>query len=283
MGIRLYGINYGYMGMDKEFLLFPSPNYILHSQRREGSKVWYRCPALGYIIEHPEGRILFETGLSARHPEEWFPEWQFLLDLSEVTPEVCLEGRLRQLGLGPEDFRYVVQGHLHCDHAGGLRLFEEANTTIVVHEDEYRYAMEIQLDREQQVASFFLPQDWAFFSRRRPLTVYGDQELLKDVWLVSLPGHTPGTMGLLVRLSHTGWVFLTSDALYLHESYGPPAVGTPVTWNVERWARSIEKIRRLARERDAFLFPGHDETGVKHTGEQTEFREIRYHPDYIYE
>ncbi len=46
MGIKVMGLNLGYMGGDKELLVFPHPNYILHSQRREGAKTWYRIPAL---------------------------------------------------------------------------------------------------------------------------------------------------------------------------------------------------------------------------------------------
>ena len=52
------------MGMDRELMVFPHPNYILHSQRRQAEKVWYKCPALAYVVDHPDGRILFETGIS---------------------------------------------------------------------------------------------------------------------------------------------------------------------------------------------------------------------------
>jgi len=45
MGIKVMGLNLGYMGGDKELLVFPHPNYILHSQRREGAKTWCRIPA----------------------------------------------------------------------------------------------------------------------------------------------------------------------------------------------------------------------------------------------
>jgi glyoxylase-like metal-dependent hydrolase (beta-lactamase superfamily II) len=97
---------------------------------------------------------------------------------------------------------------------------------------------------------------------------------------VESPGkHTPGTTGALLHLEHAGAVFLTDDAMYTHETYGPPAVGTPMTWDVPHWSASIDKIRKLATEHSAFLFPGHDETGVKvwdpHT---TEFEKIAFYP-----
>lgn len=279
MGIKLKGLQLGYMGMDYELMVFPHPNHALMAGgRREGQKTWYQCPALSYLIEHPDGLILWETGISTNWKAEWLAGWQYLVDLSNVTPEVCLEARLKSVGLAPEDFTYVIQGHLHTDHAGGLRLFEDAGATIVCHEDEYKYVTQIGV-----ADNFFVRADWDFLGYKRPTTTYGDQQILKDVWLLSLPGHTPGTMGLLTKLDHTGWVLLTSDALYTHDSYGPPAVGTPITWSAEQWARSVEKVRATATDHDAFVFPGHDETGVKQADGAVEFKQIQYLPEHVYE
>src|SRR5947209_953902 len=114
MSIKIRGLNLGYMGVDKEFLLFPHPDYILHTQRQEAPHIWYQCPALSYIIDTPDGRILWETGISSRWEDEWPDAWKYLIDMTGVTPEVCLENRLKEVGLGPDDFKYVVMGHLHC-------------------------------------------------------------------------------------------------------------------------------------------------------------------------
>ena len=171
----------------------------------------------------------------------------------------------------------MVQGHLHCDHAGGLRLFETTATTVICHEDEWKFVSQVE-----QADFYYSRADWNFFARRRPVTVYGDQEILSDVWVISLPGHTPGTMGLLVRLSHTGWVMLTSDALYTHESYGPPAVGSPIVWDREKWGASVEKIRKIGGSRNAFILPGHDRTGIQHREGTVGLRQIDLSPGHIY-
>jgi glyoxylase-like metal-dependent hydrolase (beta-lactamase superfamily II) len=282
MGIKLTGIHLGYMGLDYDLLLHPHPDHILHTGLTQMSRTWYQCPSLGYIIDHPDGRVLWNTGISPDWSHEWLAEWQWMLDLQRVTPETCLEARLKLLGLGPEDFKYVVQGHLHTDHAGGLRLFEQAGATVLLHEDEFKHVAKIQT-----AENFFNRQDWRFIFDKKPTLLYGDQEILKGVQVVSLPGHTPGTTGVLLHLDHTGAVFLTDDAMYTHETYGPPAVGTPITWDVPRWNASIERIRKLATEHSAFLFPGHDETGVKVRDPHiTEFKKIEFHPfspGYCYE
>ena len=56
MGISLKGVNLGYMGLDMSLLV----------EKPELQNVPYQCPAIAYIIEHPDGRILWETGVSAR-------------------------------------------------------------------------------------------------------------------------------------------------------------------------------------------------------------------------
>ncbi len=278
MGIKLKALTLGTMGIDYEMLVFPHPKYILTAQRREGQKVWCQCPAISYLIEHPDGLVLWETGIATTFSAEWAPEWQALIDMSAVTPDVCLEQRLRALKIGPEDITYVIQGHLHCDHAGGLRLFETAGTNIVCHEEEYRFVTQIET-----TDFFYSRPDWHFLGRKPPITTYGDQEILKDLWLISLPGHTAGMMGLLAKLDHTGWVMLTSDALYTHESYGPPAVGSPIVWDRDKWAASVEKIRKIGVARNAFILPGHDQTGLQHRAGGVEPCEIKFFPGHVHQ
>src|SRR3712207_1135285 len=154
MGIKIRGLNLGYMGLDYELMVFPHPNHALTAHRKEGTKTWYQCPSLAYIIEHPDGRILWETGLSANFQEEWLDGWKYLVDLSGITPDTLLEARLKSVGLAPEDFKYVIQGHLHCDHAGGLRLFEDAGATIVCHEDELKHVTQVA-----EAENFFVRAD----------------------------------------------------------------------------------------------------------------------------
>ena len=273
MAIRLTGIHCGYMGLDYELLVFPHPNHVLHTGVTQLPKMWYKCPSLAYVIDHPDGRVLWNTGISRNATQEWLPEWQWLVDLQGVTPETILEAQLKSLGLGPEDFKYVVLGHLHTDHAGGLRMFEQAGATILVHEDEFNHVAKIEA-----AENFFNRRDWCFLFDKKPTLLYGDQELLKGLRVLSLPGHTPGTTGVLVQLDRTGAVLLTDDAMYTHETYGPPAISSPMTWDISHWSSSIEKIRRVATEHNAFLFPGHDETGIKVHGDHSEFRKIEFHP-----
>ena len=278
MGIKMYGLQLGTFGLDLELILPGHPSLALSPDRTDKKKTWYQCPALAYVIEHPEGRILFETGLSPNWANEWPKEW-LGQGWSDVKPEEFLEAKLKSIGKGPDDFDIVVMGHMHCDHAGGLRLFENAGAEIILHEDEYRGVIGLEED-----AYFMSRADYDFLPRKKPTLVYGEQQLLKGVRLVSLPGHTWGTMGMMVELDHTGWVMLTTDAMHHHETYGPPAVGNMISVSQENWNQSIEKIRRYATKYEALIAPGHSETGIKqHADGTSEFVKLKYYPGQVYE
>jgi N-acyl homoserine lactone hydrolase len=278
MGTKIKAMKVAQYGVDLELLVFPHPEIALTKSRQEGHKVWYRCPSLAYVIDHPEGLILWETSLSENFSEDWPEPWQQLVDLDGVSADDLLEAHLKRAGLGPEDFRYVIMGHLHCDHAGGLRLFEHAPAEIICHEDELRHVMSLEGDQE-----FYIRSDTSFLARKRPITVCGDMEILRDLTLHSLPGHTPGTIGLSTRLSHCGWMLLASDAIYTHTSYGPPPVGSSIVWDREEWRRSVEKLRRIANATDALLLPGHDTVGIRHQCGQEMLESVELLPDGYYE
>lgn len=279
MSIKLRGLNLGYIGLDRELLAFPHPKYILHSQKKEGKKSWYDNPVISYVLDSPDGLILFDTGVSDSHTEEWLPEWEWLVDVTGITPDVCLEERLKSIGLAPDDFKYVIIGHLHVDHAGGLRLFREAGVEVIMHADEYKHATSVMAPE-----NFYVPEDWAGLTEAKAPTLLDEEtEIVKGVRTISLPGHTPGTMGLVIDLEHTGAVILSSDAIHTHENCGPPPVANVLAMDLARWAQSVEKLQRIAAERNAFVFPGHDETGLQFTGTDFAPKEISFTPNYIYE
>jgi glyoxylase-like metal-dependent hydrolase (beta-lactamase superfamily II) len=267
--VTLRGLNLGNFGLDMSALL-DAPQYY---------GVPYACPALAYIVEHPDGRVLFETGLSDLAVEEWPPEWQEGADLTTVLPEHKLEARLKQLGLGPEDFRYVVLGHLHSDHAGGARIFRDAGVEIVVHEAEYDYVKSLP----EPSMNFFNKVDWEVIEHvEHTLVNEASFELLPGIELVHLPGHTPGLMGVKIELAHSGTVLLTTDAMYRHETYEPPGIGSQTVWDPVQWKESLEKIRRIATANEALIFPGHDGEAIKQFATHTELRQFEFTPAFSY-
>jgi glyoxylase-like metal-dependent hydrolase (beta-lactamase superfamily II) len=79
-------------------------------------------------------------------------------------------------------------------------------------------------------------------------TVSGDTGFLPGVTLIEAPGHTPGTMALRVDLADEGTMLFTSDAVYMGDSYGPPATPAASANDLSQWYASVEKLRGIAEQ-----------------------------------
>src|SRR5690348_6722778 len=77
-------------------------------------------PIYAWVIEHPEGMIVIDTGETARTAQPgYFPWWHPFFQLAvrvQVRPEEEIGPQLQALGIAPGDVRHVVLTHLHTDH-----------------------------------------------------------------------------------------------------------------------------------------------------------------------
>lgn len=251
-GLKITPLFHGNMHVDKELLLTGHPaSFLTKSSHGPKNRIWCETPSFTYLIEHPDGRLLFDATISKHWEQEWLPEYRELAPYDDYTEEQLLENTLKRHGLGPEDIDYVFLSHLHVDHAGNARLFASTDTRILLHEDEFAAAA-----AREQDGDFFLRVDYDIPGARF-VTLPGDTEILKDVHALSVPGHTEGTMALMLHLQHSGTLVLTSDACYLKESYDSE-VGSEISANLEQWKRSLRKLKMMARAYGATVIPGHD-------------------------
>jgi N-acyl homoserine lactone hydrolase len=143
-----------------------------------------RWPNSIHVIEHPEGRVLVDTGMIDSTPE-LDAEWGVRFDASMI----------------PRDVVCVINTHLHFDHCGGNRLF--AGTPIHVQRAE----------REAARAEGYTIPSWAEFAGATYVEHDGKAEIVSGVRVLPTPGHTPGHQSVLVD-SEDGLVVIGGDVGY---------------------------------------------------------------------
>ena len=65
-------------------------------------------------------------------------------------------------------------------------------------------------------------------------------------------------MSMQVDLPDSGTMIFTSDAVYMGDSYGPPAAPAAIVNNLESWFASVEKLRGIQEQTNATMVFGHD-------------------------
>ncbi|MDJ0789553.1 MAG: N-acyl homoserine lactonase family protein [Myxococcota bacterium] len=210
-----------------------------------------RVPVPAYLIEHPKGLVLFDSGLHrdlAHEPEKRIGATARVFEC-EITPEDDVAARLEAIDVDPARVDLLVTSHLHFDHVGGhARL---PNAELVVQGVEW----EIGLDAERARANHFNPDDYDLGHPVR--TVSGEHDVFGDGSVVCLPthGHTPGHQSLRVRLE-SGDVVLAADACYLRRTLEEGLI-PPIVSDADAMRASLDRLRAL-RDGGARIFYGHD-------------------------
>src|ERR1700680_2229712 len=98
------------------------------------------APVSFYVITHPKGNIIFDTGNNDKtitDPDGWWGPLAKGFGL-KMTKDDAIPAQLAKIGLKTDDIKYVVAGHLHLDHGGNISQFP--NSTLVVQDDELKAA-----------------------------------------------------------------------------------------------------------------------------------------------
>jgi N-acyl homoserine lactone hydrolase len=221
-------------------------------------------PILAWLVAHPEGLIVVDTGETARTAEPgYFPRWHPYYRMGvreEVGPEQEIGPQLERLGFDPLDVRWVVMTHLHTDHAGGLHHFP--NSEILVTDTELAIASgwrgRLRGYLSHRFPEWFAPRAVAF--RDRPLGPFPASVPLTDagdVQLVPTPGHTPGQMAVVIEDEGDLVIFLAGDSSYT-EAFMLDEVVDGVSPDDGVARQTLRNIRTLASERRTVYLPSHD-------------------------
>jgi len=229
-----------------------------------------------YVIEHASGLILFDTGQDRASvtDETYFPGGAtgylyHRLARFDIGEGDTLTAQLATLGYAPADVDTAIVSHLHQDHIGGLAELADAELLVAAAEwaelakpaPEPRGFLRshIQLPglKWHQV-SLEHTSDRSLAPFTEALDVMGDGSLT----LLPTPGHTAGSMSLLVRRAGRPPLLLVGDLTYgadILQRGQIPGVGSR-----RRLAESSRKVLALGEQQPGLLvLPAHDPTAAQ--------------------
>ena len=238
-GLSVYAFTCGWLEGDLAYLM-------------EGGDGRVDLPIPSYLIEHPKGSMLFDTGM---HPDcQRDPAGRVgarIAGLFEFRyrPGEEIAARLKAIGRDPARIDLIVNSHFHFDHVGGNALVP--NATMVVQRREW----EAGIDPDIAAKRGFDRRDFDLGHKR--MLVDGEYDVFGDGSVVCLPtpGHTPGHQSLKLRLK-SGEIVLAADACYFCRTLRERRLPR-FCFDRDQMHASLDRLAQFERAR-ARIFFGHD-------------------------
>ena len=235
--IKIHVLHCGYMQVSPDLPFGNSTKLVGSARQRlvpEGKRV--TLPVSAYLIEHPKGLILVDTGwcrdlspkgvYDAQAVKRVLPGHLAALYHPYVPEGMAIHEQLEARGIRPKDLDMVLLTTFNPEHVAGLRHVKDAKR-ILVAETEYFWNCRFVYQARQQKALFAgIPMEHFWFRGSSLGTNRWAFDLLEDetVMCVNVPGNTEGMTAVVIQngelLEHKRkFVILTSDTAYAPRSW----------------------------------------------------------------
>ncbi len=220
-------------------------------------------PVFVWLILHPEGVFLIDTGETARTnqpdffpPGEgwlWHRNFNFYLNASDEAGSA-----LRRIGLSPAEVNTVVLTHAHMDHTDGMNQFPNATMLFS--------AAELSLVHRMGSAAGCVPSQWNPSLRIQPITYQPDKTLpfgqsypltkAGDLLAIPTVGHTMGHQSVMLR-KHGLTLFFAGDVSFTDDRLRHQ-VADGMTTNLGILHRTQRTVLDYVTDTPTVYLPTHD-------------------------
>nr|WP_246461401.1 MBL fold metallo-hydrolase [Nocardia transvalensis] len=172
-----------------------------------------------FLVVHPQARFLVDPAICAAVHKRVLPGLPFPVGMlvSPEKPVLGLADALAARDLSGEDIDFTLATHLHWDHISGL-LDMPGSVELRVPAAEYEWATSGDRAPYGVVRAPLVDRAHSDLDLDGPpvLTFTRSRDLFGDgaVILVDLPGHTPGSIGVLLAVDDGTRVLLVGDAIW---------------------------------------------------------------------
>ena len=250
-------LNHGYVEGDlAQNVALPRPG---SRHDKTPRAIWTKFPLYSVLIQHEDtGWVLYDTGYNPADNEGRLPE--SFLDYFPLfaTKEDYLESRLKSLGLTADDIDLVIVSHTHWDHMGGVELFgnTRAGKNIITSGLDYSLGITNSHRTTNPIDGGYIK--WNYHYEGLDFNfIDEDYKINDEIELITLVGHTPMVLGLMLHLESGTYIF-PSDACGLRQNYGPPSRPPGFLYDSLGFVATIKKLNELVEKYDATIFFSHD-------------------------
>ncbi len=236
------------------------------------SSEWTEIPINAFLIHHRSGPVLFDTGMDPAIVSD--PKYvysalgRFLLRKIfrlHIGAEHALAAQLARRRVEPSEVRTVVISHTHFDHVGGISAVPQAQ--LLLSEAEWAHANRSDAEKNWilrkhlalstanwQPIEFAPPNERCLEHSSGAYDLAGDGSMV----LLPTPGHTPGSVSLLLRSANMRPVLLIGDLSYGAEQLMNDEL--PGRGDRRALKESYAKVRALMQKLPNLLIvPSHDD------------------------
>lgn len=221
-------------------------------------------PVSCYLIEHPRGRVLIDSGWHSKYVTEKPHRFFGLLD--QISTPIIQEGesidcQLEKMGLKPSDIDYLFFSHMDFDHTSGLALLCGIRSI---------QASEEEISDSKKYFFRYVKTNWDFADVKpfrydkkgigpvgKSYDVFGDGSIL----LVNTPGHTHGLFSAVIK-NNGKYVVLAGDTVYTQKSIQNKLI-PGFTVDAKLAKKSLEWICECAADANCILVAANHDPAIE--------------------
>jgi N-acyl homoserine lactone hydrolase len=203
-----------------------------------------------YLIAHPKGTLMWDTGLSdeiAAMKDGMQASKNFHMSVTKPLAE-----QFKEIGFTPSEVNYLGISHMHFDHIGNTSQFPKS--TLLMQKAEYEAGF------GPDAAKFGNnPANYPTMAANPVEKLNGDHDVFGDgsVVIKSAPGHSPGHQMLFLKLKKSGNILLSGDMVHFTDNWKHRRV-PGFNFDKEVSVKTMEDAVKFLKANKATLWIQHD-------------------------
>jgi glyoxylase-like metal-dependent hydrolase (beta-lactamase superfamily II) len=233
--------------------IFAQLDFIFDKKFTEWMPIWV------WVIEHPEGIFVIDTGENANINDPgyfkssgWFANWfNRSMFKFRVNRRQEIDAQLATVGIEQDTVKAVLITHLHLDHIDGLRHFPK--TPVIVHQREWEKPYG---DLPKLYPDWFAPELITLNEAYDCFDQAGYLTAARDIIAIHTPGHTNEHLSFLLKTDQGDLLFAGDVCYNQGQMLTNHFAGVDVS--SERSRDTYKKIKTLSDNTKLVFLPSHD-------------------------